>query len=68
MTSDSLVTQTPSGSQPASLANDGDKRSCSITKGFPLVFQVDIKRESIVQGVYITVGGMLINSEYVMRP
>ncbi|CAC5417489.1 MEGF10_11 [Mytilus coruscus] len=56
MAFDSLVAQTPSGSQPANLANDGDKRSCSKTKGFPLIFQVDIKRESIVQGLYITFG------------
>ncbi|CAC5417491.1 unnamed protein product [Mytilus coruscus] len=54
--SDGLFSQTPSGSHPASLANDGNKTSCSKTKGFPLIFQVDLKRENINQGVYITFG------------
>ncbi|CAC5398621.1 unnamed protein product [Mytilus coruscus] len=56
MASDGLVLQTPSGSEPASLANDGNKRSCSITQGPAVTFQVDLKKKSIVIGVYITFG------------
>ncbi|CAC5417490.1 unnamed protein product [Mytilus coruscus] len=54
--SDGLVSQYPSGNQPASFANDGNKRSCSKIKGTNVTFQVDLKKESIVTGVYITFG------------
>ncbi|VDI27171.1 Hypothetical predicted protein [Mytilus galloprovincialis] len=54
--SESIVSQTPRGSQPASLANDGNAKSCSITKGTTVTLQVDLQKESIVIGVYITFG------------
>ncbi|XP_052071237.1 multiple epidermal growth factor-like domains protein 10 isoform X2 [Mytilus californianus] len=54
--SEGLVSQTPSGSQPANLANDGYKISCSKTKGITVIFQVDLQKESIVTGVHITFG------------
>ncbi|CAC5355160.1 unnamed protein product [Mytilus coruscus] len=56
MASDGLVTQDPSGSLPASLANDGNKTSCSKTKGRYVKFEVDLKEESIVTGMYIRFG------------
>lgn len=62
--SDGLVSQYPSGSQPASFANDGSKTSCSKTKGPNVTFQVDLKKESIVTGAYINFGGMLFYCKY----
>lgn len=59
MASYSLVTQIPSGSVPASLAIDGDKFSCSRTKGPSVTFQVDLLEASIVTGILLTFGGML---------
>lgn len=61
MASDGVVWQIPSGHPPASLANDGNIKSCSKTKGSSVKFQVDIKEESIVTGLYIILGGMLVN-------
>ncbi|VDI60957.1 Hypothetical predicted protein [Mytilus galloprovincialis] len=52
----SLVTQIPSGSVPASLAIDGDKFSCSRTKGSSVTFQVDLMEASIVTGILLTFG------------
>lgn len=54
-----MVTQIPSGSVPASLAIDGDKFSCSRTKGSSVTFQVDLLEASIVTGILLTFGGML---------
>ncbi|XP_071178576.1 protein draper-like [Mytilus edulis] len=54
--SDGRVSQTPSGSQPSSLANDGNTKSCSKTKGTTVTFQVDLQKESIVTGVHIIFG------------
>ncbi|XP_052071239.1 multiple epidermal growth factor-like domains protein 10 isoform X2 [Mytilus californianus] len=54
--SDGLIVQTPSGSQRASLANDGNNKSCSKTKGLTVTFQVDLQKESIVTGVHINFG------------
>ncbi|XP_076075891.1 uncharacterized protein LOC143046657 [Mytilus galloprovincialis] len=54
--SEGRVAQTPNGSEPASLANDGNLKSCSRTKGPTVTLQVDLKEESIVTGVYITFG------------
>ncbi|VDI06037.1 Hypothetical predicted protein, partial [Mytilus galloprovincialis] len=51
-----LVTQFPTGSQTASLANDGNTKSCSKTIGQTVIFQVDLKEESTVTGVHITFG------------
>ncbi|VDI14938.1 Hypothetical predicted protein [Mytilus galloprovincialis] len=56
LASDGLVVQYPSGNEPARFANDGSKKSCSKTKGPNVTFQVDLKKESIVTGVYITFG------------
>ena len=58
LASDSLVLQDPKGSQPANLANDGNTTSCSKTQGHNITFQVDLKTESLVTGMYITAGGM----------
>lgn len=58
LASDGILSQSPSGSQPANLANDGNKTSCSKTEGFPSIFQVDLQKESIAQGLHITFGGM----------
>lgn len=61
---DASVSQSPSGSASANLANDGRITSCSNTKGNNIQFQVDLNKESIVKGMYITFGGMLINNIY----
>ncbi|XP_063443552.1 multiple epidermal growth factor-like domains protein 11 isoform X2 [Mytilus trossulus] len=53
---DSSVLINPNSSYPGSLANDGSKISCSKTKGPTVTFQVDLKEESIVTGVYILFG------------
>ncbi|CAC5417493.1 unnamed protein product [Mytilus coruscus] len=58
MASDGLVELIPKGSQPGSLANDGNKTSCSKTMGPTVTFQVDLQTKSIVTGVYITFGGI----------
>lgn len=62
MASKRMVSQNPSGSQPASLANDGNKTSCSKTIGKNVTFQVDLMKESIVTGMYIIFGGMLLRN------
>ncbi|VDI77999.1 Hypothetical predicted protein [Mytilus galloprovincialis] len=54
--SEGIISQTPIGSQPASLANDGNTKSCSKTKGTTVTLQVDLQKESIVTGVHITFG------------
>lgn len=61
MATESLVSQYPNGSEPANKANDGYKISCSRTQGHNVEFQVDLKKESIVTGIYITLGGMFVN-------
>lgn len=61
---DASVSQSPSGSASADLANDGSISSCSNTKGNNIQFQVDLNKESIVKGMYITFGGMLIINIY----
>ncbi|VDH96050.1 Hypothetical predicted protein [Mytilus galloprovincialis] len=53
---DSSVLINPNSRYPGSLANDGSKISCSKTKGPTVTFQVDLKEESIVTGVYILFG------------
>ncbi|CAC5418228.1 PTPRT [Mytilus coruscus] len=53
---DASVSQNPSGTNPAYLANDGSKKSCSKTQGNNVHFQVDLKDESIVKGMFITFG------------
>ena len=60
MAYDSSVLINPNSSYPGSLANDGNKISCSKTKGPIVTFQVDLKEESIVTGVYILFGGKLV--------
>ncbi|XP_071169615.1 cell death abnormality protein 1-like [Mytilus edulis] len=57
MATESLVSQYPNGSEPVNKANDGYKISCSRTQGHNVKFQVDLKKESIVTGIYITLGG-----------
>ncbi|XP_071122933.1 receptor-type tyrosine-protein phosphatase epsilon-like [Mytilus edulis] len=56
MASDSLVSQYPNGSELANKATDGYKISCSRTQGHNVKLQVDLKKESIVTGIYITLG------------
>ncbi|XP_063398312.1 cell death abnormality protein 1-like [Mytilus trossulus] len=56
LASDSLVTQSPSGSLVASLAIDGNKTSCSRTQGPTVAFQIDLIDESIVTGISLTFG------------
>ncbi|XP_071169638.1 cell death abnormality protein 1-like [Mytilus edulis] len=56
MATESLVSQYPNGSEPTNKANDGYKISCSRTQGHNVEFQVDLKKESIVTGIYITLG------------
>ncbi|CAC5376552.1 PTPRT [Mytilus coruscus] len=51
---DASVSQIPSGSQPANLANDGDKTSCSKTHGTNIRFQVDMTEKRIVTEMYLT--------------
>ncbi|VDI83389.1 Hypothetical predicted protein [Mytilus galloprovincialis] len=51
---DAIVSQNPVGSQPAYLANDGDKTSCSKTQGTNVRFHVDMKEIRIVTEIYIT--------------
>lgn len=58
--SEGVVSQDPSGSQPASQANDGDITTCSKTKGSSITFQVDLQEISIVTGLFILLGGMLL--------
>ncbi|XP_052087518.1 receptor-type tyrosine-protein phosphatase T-like [Mytilus californianus] len=53
---DGLVWQSPSGSQQADLANDGNKTSCSKTIGSSVAFHVELKGKSIVTGIYIILG------------
>ncbi|XP_052087932.1 multiple epidermal growth factor-like domains protein 10 isoform X2 [Mytilus californianus] len=55
LASDSLVTQNPSGTAVASIA-DGNKTSCSRTLGKNVTFLVDLKKASIVTGILITFG------------
>lgn len=55
----SLVSQYPSGGQPANRAKDGNKTTCSKTQGTSVTFQVDLKEKSVVTGLYILLGGML---------
>ncbi|XP_063399474.1 uncharacterized protein LOC134684090 [Mytilus trossulus] len=54
--SEGIVSQDPSGSQPASQANDGDITTCSKTKGSSVTFQVDLQEISIVTGLFILLG------------
>lgn len=61
LASEGIISQTPRGSQPGSLANDGNTKSCSKTKGTTVTLQVDLQKESIVTGVHITFGGMCLN-------
>ncbi|VDI84210.1 Hypothetical predicted protein [Mytilus galloprovincialis] len=61
---DSLVSQDPTGSQPANLANDGYTTSCSKTQGHNITFQVDLKTESFVTGMYITAGEQITEGNY----
>ncbi|XP_076115345.1 uncharacterized protein LOC143083059 [Mytilus galloprovincialis] len=51
---DAIVSQNPVGSQPAYMANDGDKISCSKTQGTNVRFHVDMKEIRIVTEIYIT--------------
>lgn len=62
--SDALVNQYPSGEKPASLAKDGDITTCSKTKGMYITFQVELQKTSIVKGMYINFGGMVIEYPY----
>ncbi|CAC5395240.1 unnamed protein product [Mytilus coruscus] len=64
MASDGLVWQDPSGYQQANLANDGIKATCSKTKGSTVTFHVDLMAKSIVTGMYIILGGMLLKNTY----
>lgn len=59
--SESFVSQNPRGSTLATLAIDGITTTCSKIKGLDVAFQVDLKAKSIVTGVYILFGGMLVN-------
>ncbi|XP_071169625.1 multiple epidermal growth factor-like domains protein 10 [Mytilus edulis] len=56
MATGSLFSQYPNGSAPANKANDGYQISCSRTQGHNVKFQVDLKKESIVTGIYIILG------------
>ncbi|VDI43610.1 Hypothetical predicted protein, partial [Mytilus galloprovincialis] len=62
MASESLVSQYPNGSKLANKATDGYKTSCSRTQGLNVMFQVDLKKESIVTGIYITLGELTTNN------
>ncbi|CAG2196371.1 unnamed protein product [Mytilus edulis] len=53
---DSLVRQSPSGSQPANLTTDGNFGSCSKIQGPTVMFQIDLAKQCIVTGVHITIG------------
>lgn len=65
MATDGLVSLHPSGNPPAGLANDGNKASCSKTKGVNLTVQVDLMKISIGKGMFVTFGGMLIRNNYI---
>ncbi|CAC5362800.1 unnamed protein product [Mytilus coruscus] len=54
--SDGLVSLNPSSDPPASLANDGNEKSCSKTKGVNVTVQVDLMKISIGKGMYVTFG------------
>ncbi|CAC5418190.1 PTPRT [Mytilus coruscus] len=54
--SDGVVSQVPSGTQPANLASDGIRATCSKTRGSSVIFQVDLKEKSIVTGLFILLG------------
>ncbi|XP_071132561.1 receptor-type tyrosine-protein phosphatase F-like [Mytilus edulis] len=51
---DALVSQNPIGTKPTNLAIDGDKSTCSKTKGTDVWFQVDMTEIRIVTEFYIT--------------
>lgn len=55
---DGMVSLNPNGNQPASLTNDGNKTSCSKTKGNNVTLQVDLMKICIGKGMYVTFGGM----------
>lgn len=55
---DASVSQSPTGSRPANLANDGDKSSCSKTNGTNVRFQVDMSEIRIVTEISFTGKGM----------
>ncbi|CAC5412432.1 PTPRT [Mytilus coruscus] len=62
--SDGVVSQNPSGSQPASRANDGDITTCSKPRDSSVKFQVDLKEISIVTGFIILLGDGTIKEGY----
>ncbi|VDI25184.1 Hypothetical predicted protein [Mytilus galloprovincialis] len=51
---DALVSQNPIGTKPTNLAIDGDKSTCSKTKGTDVWFQFDMTEIRIVTEFYIT--------------
>lgn len=55
---DGLVSLNPSGNPPANLTNDGNKASCSKTKGINVTLQVDLMKICIGKGMFVTFGGM----------
>lgn len=63
MVSDAFVSQNPSGDRPASLSIDGDITTCSKTSGLNVSFHVDLKKKSIVNRMYITFSGMLLETD-----
>lgn len=54
LATDALVSQNPIGTKPTNLAIDGDKSTCSKTKGTDVWFQVDLTEIRIVTELYIT--------------
>ncbi|CAG2210187.1 unnamed protein product [Mytilus edulis] len=51
---DGVISQIPSGSQPANLANDGNQTTCSKTVGKNVRLQVDMKEILIVTELHLT--------------
>lgn len=56
---DGVISQIPSGSQPANLANDGNQTTCSKTVGKNVRLQVDMKEILIVTELHLTSKGMI---------
>ncbi|VDI12460.1 Hypothetical predicted protein, partial [Mytilus galloprovincialis] len=56
LASDSLVWQNPSGSEAVNLTVDGNKTSCSRTRGPTVTFHVDLLEKGIVTGIFMIFG------------
>ncbi|CAG2199741.1 unnamed protein product [Mytilus edulis] len=56
--SDGLVYLHPSGNPPASVANDGNRTSCSKIYGVNVTVQVDLMKISIGKGMFVTFGAL----------